>query len=81
MLFHVKDLANDTATLAATLRAHDADARVDLDTVAGQIKVTARMTSDQIVAALGEAGYEANRVSELQQIHVSGGSTCCGSCQ
>ncbi|MEO6800322.1 MAG: hypothetical protein ABI178_10330 [Rhodanobacter sp.] len=80
MLFHVKDLANDTATLAATLRAHDADARVDLDAVAGQIKVTAQMTSDQIVGALHNAGFEANRVSEPRQIHVSGGSTCCGSC-
>lgn len=81
MLFQVKDLAEDTATLAAALHAHDADARVDLDAIAGQIKVTAQMTSDQIVVALRNAGYQANRVSEPQQIHVSGGSTCCGSCQ
>jgi copper chaperone len=80
MLFHVKDLADDTANLAAALRAHDANARVDLDAVPGQIRVAAQMTSDQIVGVLGNAGYEANRVSEPRQIHVSGGSTCCGSC-
>ncbi|MEO8809422.1 MAG: hypothetical protein ABI386_04160 [Rhodanobacter sp.] len=80
MLFRVKDLSADTSVVAAVLRAHDADARVDADPAAGQIKVSARMTSDQIVAILGDAGVEALRVSEPRQIHVSGGSTCCGSC-
>jgi copper chaperone len=42
--------------------------------------VAAQLTSGQVIAALQQAGYEANRVSEPRQIHVSGGSTCCGSC-
>lgn len=80
MLFQVKDLAGDTATLTAALRAHDAHARVDCDMAAGQIEVAAQLTSEQVIAALHGAGYVASRVSAPRQIHVSGGSDCCGSC-
>lgn len=80
MLFQVKDLAGDTGAIAAILRAHDATAKVTADAVAGQIDVSAQLTSGQVVTALHEAGYDAVRVSEPRQIHVSGGSTCCGSC-
>ncbi|MGB3748352.1 MAG: hypothetical protein WBG85_14145 [Rhodanobacter sp.] len=80
MLFQVKDLAGDTGAIAAILRAHDATAKVAAGAVAGQIDVSAQLTSGQVITALHEAGYEAARVSEPRQIHVSGGSTCCGSC-
>lgn len=80
MLFQVKDLAGDTGAIAAILRAHDVNAQVTGDPVAGQIEVAAQLTSSQVIAALHDAGYEAVRVSEPRQIHVSGGSTCCGSC-
>ncbi len=80
MLFQVKDLAGDTGAIAAILRAHDANAGVTGDPVSGQIDVVAQLTSGQVITALHEAGYEASRVSEPRQIHVSGGSTCCGSC-
>jgi hypothetical protein len=80
MLFQVKDLAADTGTVAAILRAHDANAKISADVGAGQIDVAAQLTSDQVIGALQQAGYEASRVSEPQQIHVRGGSTCCGSC-
>lgn len=80
MLFQVKDLAGDTGAIAAILRTHDAHAKVTADPGAGQIDVAAQLTSGQVINALQAAGYEASRVSEVQQIHVSGGSTCCGSC-
>ncbi|WP_426688196.1 hypothetical protein [Rhodanobacter ginsengiterrae] len=80
MLFEVKDLAGDTAAIAAILRGLDANAKVSGDAAAGQIDVAAQLTSGQVIAALQAAGYRASRVSEPQQIHVSGGSTCCGSC-
>lgn len=80
MLFQVKDLAGDTGAIAAALRALDANVKVTGDIAAGQIDVAAQVTSNQVIAALHEAGYEAIRVSEPRQIHVSGGSTCCGSC-
>lgn len=80
MLFQVKDLAGDTGAIAGVLRALDAHAKVVADAAAGQIEVAAQLTSGQVIAALQQAGYDASRVSEPQQIHVSGGSTCCGSC-
>lgn len=80
MLFQMKHLAADTGAIAAALRALDAGARVTCDAAAGQIDVSAQLTSDQVVAALHGAGYEASRMSEPRQIHVSGGSDCCGSC-
>lgn len=81
MLFQVKDFAGDTGAIAAILQAHDANAKVAADPAVGQIDVAAQMTSGQVINALQEAGFEASRVSEPAQIHVSGGSTCCGSCQ
>ena len=80
MLFQVKNLAGDTGAIAAILRAHDANATVTGDAAAGQIEVSAQLTSGQVISVLQEGGYEASRVSAPQQIHVSGGSTCCGSC-
>jgi copper chaperone len=80
MLFQVKNLAGDTVTIAAALSALDAHAKVVGDLAAGTIDVTAQLTSGQVIAALQAAGYQASRVSEPRQIHVSGGSTCCGSC-
>ena len=80
MLFQVKNPTGDTGSIAAVLRALDANATVVGDLAAGHIEVTAQLTSGQVIAALQAAGYEASRVSEPRQIHVSGGSTCCGSC-
>ena len=80
MLFQVKDLAGDTGAIAAVLRALDANSIVTGDHAAGQIDVAAQLTSGQVIDALRQAGYEASRISEPRQIHVSGGSTCCGSC-
>lgn len=80
MLFQVNHLAGDTGAIAAILRAHDANATVAGDTAAGQIDVSAQLTSGQVITALQDAGYEVSRLSEPRQIHVSGGSTCCGSC-
>lgn len=83
MLFQVKDLAGDTGdtgAIVAALRAHDPRAQVAIDPLVGQIDVSAQLTAGQVVAALQAAGYEASRMSEPRQIHVSGGSDCCGSC-
>lgn len=80
MLFQVNHLAGDTNAIAAILRAHDTNATVTGDTAAGQIDVAAQLTSGQVITALQDAGYDVSRLSEPRQIHVSGGSTCCGSC-
>lgn len=80
MLFQVKNLADEAGAIAAILRAHDANTTVTENATAGQIDVSAQLTSGQVITALQEAGYELSRASEPHQIHVSGGSTCCGSC-
>lgn len=80
MLFQVKNLAGDAGAITTILQAHDANVKVTGDVAAGQIDVAAQLTSGQVISALQSAGYEASRLSEPQQIHVSGGSTCCGSC-
>lgn len=80
MLFQVKNLAADTSGIIAALRVHDTHVRVVGDPVAGQIDVAAQLTSGEVIAILHEAGYEASRLSEPRQVHVSGGSDCCGSC-
>lgn len=80
MLFKVKGLTGDTGAILAILRAHDAGVTITCDPAAGRLGVQARLTSEQIVAALLGGGYHASRSSEPRQIHVSGGSDCCGSC-
>jgi copper chaperone len=80
MLFQVENLAGHAGAVVAAVLALEPNAKVACDPAAGQIDVSAQLTSGQVIAALHEAGYEAVRVSEPRQIHVSGGSTCCGSC-
>lgn len=80
MLFQVNGLTADTGAMLAALRAHDAGTTIECDLPAGRINVSGQLTSEQVVTALHGAGYEAMRASEPRQIHVSGGSDCCGSC-
>lgn len=80
MLFQVNAVAGGTGPLLTALRAHDPDATISHDGTSAPIEVSARLTSEQVVAVLRAAGYEASRVSAPRQIHVSGGSDCCGSC-
>ncbi|KZC17948.1 hypothetical protein RHOFW510R12_30675 [Rhodanobacter sp. FW510-R12] len=80
MLFQVKELAGHAGAVVAAVLALEPNAKVACDPAAGQIDVDAPLTSGQIIAALQAAGYAAERLSEPRQIHVSGGSTCCGSC-
>jgi hypothetical protein len=80
MLFQVDGLAEDTGMILAALRVHDAGTRIECDLAAGRIDVMGQVTSAQVIAALRSAGYAASRAPAPQQIHVSGGSDCCGSC-
>jgi len=80
MLFQVKDFAVHANAVIDALRLHDAGAKVSIDATTDQIEVSAQLTPCQIVAALQAAGIEASRLSDPRQIHVSGGSDCCGSC-
>ena len=68
----------DAATLAAALRPLDPDAKVALDAAHGRLEVISSASSEQVLAALREAGYAAEPLE--REVHVSGGSTCCGGC-
>jgi hypothetical protein len=68
----------DAAMLATALRPLDPDARLALDLDGTRLDVVSSASSDQVVAALHRVGYIAKPVE--QDVHVSGGSTCCGGC-
>ena len=68
----------DAATLAAALRPLDPDAQVALDAGNGRLDVVTSASREQVATALRQAGYGVSPV--VQELHVSGGSTCCGGC-
>ncbi len=80
MLFQVARLTPNTDAILAALRALDAGVEIKLDLADGQVAVSGQLTSDQALGAIRSAGYEAVRAPEVRQVHVSGGSDCCGSC-
>lgn len=58
----------------------DLSARVRVDACTREIRVVGRLTPQQAVAAIGQAGCEARTADEVDTGHEQGGSTCCGSC-
>jgi hypothetical protein len=80
MLFQVSGLNDDTQATLAALRALDPACRISAAQEPGQLDVQAQLTAEQVVAVLTQAGHGAVRVREALQVHVSGDSTCCGSC-
>ena len=68
----------DAATLAAALRPLDPGAQVALDADSGRLDIISSASREQVADALRKAGYGVQLV--LQELHVSGGSTCCGGC-
>lgn len=68
----------DAATLATALRAVDPQAKVALDAESGRLDVVSSASNDAILAALRKAGVAAEPA--VHELHVSGGSTCCGGC-
>ena len=68
----------DVARIAAALRPLDPDAKLALDAGNGRLDVVSSASSEQVLAVLRDAGHAAEPVE--QDVHVSGGSTCCGGC-
>lgn len=68
----------DAATLAAALRPLDPDAKLALDADSSRLEVLSSASSEQVLAALRQAGHAAEPLE--QDVHISGGSTCCGGC-
>ncbi len=68
----------DAARLAAALRPLDPDARIALDARKGRLEVLTVASADQVIAAIESIGWSARPLE--QDVHISGGSTCCGHC-
>lgn len=68
----------DATALAAALRPLDPDARIALDAARGRLEVIATATTAQVLGVLQAIGCVAQPLE--QDVHISGGSTCCGHC-
>ena len=68
----------DVARLATALRPLDPDAKLALDANSGRLEVLSSASSEQVLAVLRDAGHAAEPLE--QDVHISGGSTCCGGC-
>jgi len=78
MQFELTTCTHDATTLTAALRPLDRDARVTLDDASGHLEVISTATTEQVQSALEQLGCAATPLQD--DIHISGGSTCCGGC-
>ncbi|MGY0612192.1 MULTISPECIES: hypothetical protein [unclassified Luteimonas] len=68
----------DVAMLTTALRPLDPDAKITLDSGSGRLDVVSVASQEQILEALKKVGCQAEPA--VHELHVSGGSTCCGGC-
>lgn len=78
MQFELSTRGHDAAMLAAALRALDPEVRVALDARRGRLEVLSTATGAQVTALLEEVGCVVRPLEK--EVHISGGSTCCGHC-
>lgn len=78
MQFELSTRDADASKLAAAMRAIDSNARIALDTAHGRLEVLTDATTLQVLNAIESIGWVARPL--LQEVHISGGSTCCGHC-
>lgn len=78
MQFELSTAHADAASLTAALRVLDPQARVALDVDRGRLEVLASASSGQILDVLARIGCVARLLEN--EVHISGGSTCCGHC-
>jgi copper chaperone len=68
----------DANLLASALRQLDPEVKVVLDAHRGKLEVISTATAGQVLVALEELGCVARPLEK--EVHISGGSTCCGHC-
>jgi len=78
MQFELSTRNLDAAKLAAALRPLDPDASIALDAARGRLEVISVATAAQVLGVLDGIGCTATPLE--QEVHISGGSTCCGHC-
>lgn len=78
MQFELSTRNPDAAVLAAAMKPLDPGARIALDAARGRLEVLTSATTVEVLNALESIGWVARPL--LQEVHISGGSTCCGHC-
>ena len=78
MQFELSTHDLDATRLAAALQPLDPEARIVLDAARGRLEVISTATAAQVQEALQDIGYVAKPLAK--DVHISGGSTCCGHC-
>ncbi|MFC7300388.1 hypothetical protein [Cognatiluteimonas weifangensis] len=78
MQFELSNRNLEASMLAAGLRPLDPDAKIVLDARRGRLEVLSTATAAQVLDVLEEIGCVATLLEH--EVHISGGSTCCGHC-
>ena len=78
MQFQISGAAPDASVIAAALRLLDPDVGVTVDSQHGNVEVRSSASSKDVVDALRRLGVSATPLE--REVHISGGSTCCGGC-
>jgi len=78
MQFQLSSPDPDAARLASALCPIDPGARIALDAARGRLEVLTSATTVQVLNVLESIGWVARPLE--QEVHISGGSTCCGHC-
>ena len=78
MQFALSSSHHDATALAAALRVLDPAVQVALDAEQGRLEVLASASRVQIQDVLQSIGCIAEPLDA--EVHISGGSTCCGGC-
>lgn len=78
MQFEFSSAIPDPASLAAALHRLDPRAQVTLDAAHGRLEVFSTASREQVGHLLAQLGFPARALDG--EVHISGGSTCCGGC-
>ncbi|MGB4860128.1 MAG: hypothetical protein WBP11_12490 [Dokdonella sp.] len=78
MQFQMTSCHVDAAKLAAAMQPFDPAARITVDSAHDRLEVISSATAEQVQGVLDELGCSATPLDK--EVHISGGSTCCGGC-
>lgn len=78
MQFQVTSCQLDSNKIAAAMQPLDPDARITLDSANDRLEVISSASAEQVQGVLDQLGCSATALD--QEVHISGGSTCCGGC-
>ena len=78
MQYQLATCHHDAAAFTAALRPLDPNVQIALDAPRGRLEVLANATGNQVLDVLRTLDGDA--VPLETEVHISGGSTCCGNC-